>query len=372
MRKTLSNACFDICAANLGSEILPPVLGGEGPKLRRITSRCRLAACIILGANGEREMALPGVRGSRAFIVLATLLAAPASLCAQQNSGGIAATPAELTALTPLWKGERFADGRPKFPDALLERLKGVKLAHAWGVVRAHGYHYQFEGGWKMLHPDKSFVGRALTAAYTPSRPDLEEHVLRSGKAENRLGRPNSWPIDMLQKGDVYVADGFGKVVDGTLIGDNLATAIFARTGNGVVFNAAARKRDGLLQIEGFNALVRDWHPSEIKGVLLSSINRPIRIGQATVLPGDIIMARYEGMLAIPVHLGEEAVITGEILLIKDEFGHMRLRERRYTPGQIDSPWTPEIRDDFWRWYGRRKNNPPLPKKEFERVLDRT
>jgi regulator of RNase E activity RraA len=290
----------------------------------------------------------------------------------QDQSGGIAASRAELLALTPQWKGERFADGRPKAADALLERLKGVKIAHAWGVLRSHSYHYQFEGGWKILHPDRSFVGRAMTAAYLPSRPDLEENVLRVGKAENRLGRPNSWPIDMLQKGDVYVADGFSKVIDGTLIGDNLGNAIYARTGNGVVFDAGARKRDGLLQIEGFNALVRDWHPSEIKGVLLSSINRPIRIGHATVLPGDIIMAKFEGMLAIPVHLAEEVATTGEILLIKDEFGHMRLRERRYTPGQIDSPWTPEIREDFFQWHKTRKNNPPIPRKEFEKVLDMT
>ncbi len=329
-------------------------------------------------------MAFPQFRSRNAlFFILAASVTLPAALNSQQSpenvaplnkdhSGSIASSQAELLALTPQWKGERFDDGRPKFPDTLLERMKGVKMAHAWGVLRSHGYPYQFEGGWKILHPDQPFVGRALTAAYLPSRPDLEEHVLRVGKAEKRLGRPNSWPIDMLQKGDVYVADGFSKVKDGTLIGDNLGTAIFARTGNGVVFDAGARKRDGLLQIQGFNALVRDWDPSEIKGVLLSSINRPIRIGQAIVLPGDVIMAKFEGMLAIPVHLAEEVVITGEILLVKDEFGHMRLREKRYTPGQIDSPWTAEIRADFYQWYKTRKNNPPIPLKEFDRVLDMT
>jgi 4-hydroxy-4-methyl-2-oxoglutarate aldolase len=317
------------------------------------------------------------------LIVLLTMLAmAPAQDAQRQPSevaaskldqpGGIAASKAELLAMTPQWKGERFADGRPKFPDTLLERMKAVKIAHAWGVLRGRGYHNQFDAGWKMLHPDKPFVGRALTAAYLPSRPDLEEHVLRVGKAENRIGRPNSWPIDMLQKGDVYIADGFGKVIDGTLIGDNLATAIFARTGNGVVFDAGARKRDGLLQIEGFNALVRDWDPSEIKGVLLSSINRPIRIGRAIVLPGDIIMAKFEGVLAIPVHVAEEVVITGEVLLIKDEFAHMRLRERRYTPGQIDSAWTDAIKADFFQWYKTRKNNPPISLKEIEKLLDMT
>jgi regulator of RNase E activity RraA len=300
------------------------------------------------------------------------IVASSAGPSSQEQPGGIAGSKAEVLAMTLQWKGERFADGRPKVPDALLERMKAIKIAHAWRVLRGHDYHNQFEGGWKMLHQDKSFVGRALTAAYVPSRPDLEEHVLRVGKAEKRIGRPNSWPIDMLQKGDVYVADGFGKVIDGTLIGDNLGVAIFTRTGNGAVFDAGARKRDGLLQIQGFNALVRDWDPSEIKGVLLSSINRPIRIGRAMVLPGDVIMARYEGMLAIPAHLAEEVVVTGEVLLIKDEFAHMRLRERRYTPGQIDSPWTREIKADFFEWYKTRKNNPPTPRSVIEKLLDLT
>ena len=124
------------------------------------------------------------------------------------------------------------------------------------------GYDNNFEGGWKILNPDEAFVGRALTAAYLPSRPDLQEHITRAGQSEGRIGRPNSWPIDMLQKGDVYVADGFGKVIDGTLIGDNLGNAIFAKTGTGVVFYAAARDLEGLRRIKGFNALVREWDHS--------------------------------------------------------------------------------------------------------------
>ena len=288
---------------------------------------------------------------------------------AQDRPAGMAASKAELLAMTPLWKGERYADGRPKFPDHLLQRMKAVSIEDAWELLRKYGYHNQFEGGWKILHKDKPFVGRALTAAYLPSRPDLDEHILRIGKAEARIGRPNSWPIDMLQKGDVYVADGFGKVIDGTLMGDNLGTAIYARSGTGVVFHAGARDLEGLLRIDGFNAFVRDWDPSEIKGMVLTSINRPIRIGRAVVLPGDVILAKREGVLAIPVHLAEEVVVTGEIIAIKDEFGHLRLRERVYTPGQIDSPWTNEIKADFFRWYKARKNNPSIPLEEIEKHL---
>jgi regulator of RNase E activity RraA len=217
-----------------------------------------------------------------------------------------------------------------------------------------------------MLHPDQPFVGRALTAAYLPSRPDLVEHVTQVGKAEGRIGRSNSWPIDMLQKGDVYVADGFGKVIDGTLIGDNLGNAIYAKSGTGVVFHAGARDVEGLREIKGFNAFVRGWDPSEIKNMVLASINRPIRIGRAVVLPGDVILARRGGVVVIPAQLAEEVVVTSEIIGLKDEFGHMRLKEGVYTPGQIDSPWTEPIKADFFKWLKLRKNNPPIPLKEIE------
>ena len=287
-----------------------------------------------------------GNRAGLLFLVIGLAIAAiaaaqePPNSAAPDRSGGIAASKAEMLFLTSLWKGDRYPDGRPKVPDDLLKRMKAVSIEEAWDVLRLDGYENQFAGGWQMLHPDQPFVGRALTAAYLPSRPDLVEPIMKNGKAEGRIGPSNSWPIDMLQRGDIYVADGFGKVADGTMIGDNLGNAISARTGTGVVFDAGARDPDGLKQIEGFNAYVRGWDPSFMKNMVLSSINRPIRIGRVTVLPGDVILARNEGVIVIPAHLAEKVVVTAEIVALKDEFGHERLRSGIYTPGQIDVPWT--------------------------------
>lgn len=281
----------------------------------------------------------------------------------------MAAAPSEIAALTSEWKGERASDGRPRVADDLLTRLKGVSIEEAWDVLRQRGYENQFVGGWQMIHPDRPFVGRALTAAYVPSRPDLVARVLRLGKEEGRIGPTNSWPIDMLRKGDVYIADGFGKVADGTLIGDNLGNSIFAKTGTGVVFDAGARDLDGLRQIEGFNACVRGWDPSFLKNVTLSSINRPIRIGTTTVIPGDVILARQEGVIVIPAHLAEEVVVTAEIVALKDEFGHLRLKEGVYTPGQIDVPWTAPIKADFFKWLDARPSRPPIPRDRIEKQL---
>jgi regulator of RNase E activity RraA len=301
----------------------------------------------------------PGAAGSKI---------APGAV-AEARPSGIAASKADLLAITLLWNGERSADGRPKVPDELLRRMKTVSIEEAWDVLRQAGYENQFAGGWQMLHQDRPFVGRALTAAYLPSRPDLVEPIMETGKAEGRVGPSNSWPIDMLQPGDVYIADGFGKIADGTLIGDNLGNAIYARTGTGVVFDAGARDPDGLRKIDGFNAYVRGWDPTFMRNVVLSSINRPIRVGPVTVIPGDVILARNEGVIVIPAHLAEKVVVTAEIIALKDEFGHARLKAGVYTPGQIDVPWTAPIKADFFKWLESRPNRPPIPNEVIEKHL---
>ncbi len=301
--------------------------------------------------------------------LVAACLGGATAAVAQDRPGGVAASRAEVLALTSAWTGERGPDGRPKVADDLLVRMKSVSIEEAWEVLRKEGYENQFVAGWQMLHEDRPFVGRALTTAYLPARPDLVELVTRGGKEDGRIGPSNSWPIDMLARDDVYIADGFGKVADGTLVGDNLGNAIYARTGTGVVFDAGARDPDGLKKIEGFNAYVRGWDPSFLKNVVLASINRPIRIGRTTVLPGDVILARREGVIAIPAHLAGRVVVTAEVVALKDEFGHARLREGVYTPGQIDVPWTDPIKADFFRWLESRPEAGKIPRAEVEKHL---
>lgn len=272
---------------------------------------------------------------------------------------------------TPAWTGERLPDGRPKVPDDILKRMKNVSIEDAWGILRNEGYHNQFDGNWQILHQDVPVVGRALTAQYMPSRPDMKKMIDEQGKAEGRIGSSNSWPIDMLQKGDVYVADGFGKVVDGTLIGDNLGNSIYAKSGNGVVFDGSVRDIEGLAEIEGFNAFVRGWDPSFIQEVTLTAINVPIRIGRAVCLPGDVVLAKREGVIFIPAHLAEKVVKNSEAIVLRDRFGHQRLKEGKYTPGQIDGKWSEEIRNDFFNWLKENMNDLPVPKEAIQEILDK-
>ncbi|PQA54094.1 RraA family protein [Siphonobacter curvatus] len=281
------------------------------------------------------------------FVVVASLLLAAQLRTSAQHINA----PKELIqTYTSQYKGERFPDGRPKVPDDLVKRLKDISLEEAWGVLRNEGYTNQFEAGWMRISPGKVLAGRVLTAQYMPSRPDMENPVKEKGKAENRKGAPNSWPIDQLTENDVYVADGFGKLVDGTLIGDNLGNSIYAKSKTGVVFDGSVRDLEGLEEIEGFTGFVRGFDPSFIKDMLMTGINYPIRIGRATVVPGDLVLGKTEGVIFIPAHLAEKVITSSEWIALTDDFGHQMLREGKYTPGEIDMKWSPAIVQTFRDW----------------------
>ncbi|MDH5400590.1 MAG: RraA family protein [Cyclobacteriaceae bacterium] len=275
----------------------------------------------------------------------------------------------EIVGFTSEWTGERDNYGRPLVPDDILQRMKNVSIEEAWSVLRGEGYNNQFEGGWLTIHSDKVIVGRVLTAQYMPLRPDISNRILEKGKQQGRIGNSNSWPIDMLQKGDVYVADAFNKGMDGTLIGDNLGNSIYAKSGNGVIFNGSLRDLEGLEQIEGFNAYVRSWNPTYLKEVMLTGINVPINIGQVTVFPGDVVLAKREGIIFIPAHLAERVVITAEIVMLRDRFSVERLKAGKYTPGQIDSKWTDAIEKDFGKWLDDHKSELPVSKEKIQEFL---
>ena len=163
-----------------------------------------------------------------------------------------------MLALTPNWKGERFENGRPKVPDELLKRLKLVTLEEAWAVLRNENYKYNYEDGWQTINPDSVLVGRAVTATFMPGRPDLQKVIDDRGLTkEGRLKAQNTWPIEILIKGDVYVADQFGAHNNGPTVGDNLGNSIYSRTGNGIVYYGAIRDINGLKELGGFTSFFK-------------------------------------------------------------------------------------------------------------------
>ncbi|MGI8961913.1 MAG: RraA family protein [Bryobacteraceae bacterium] len=253
--------------------------------------------------------------------------------------------------VTRAWTGERFPGGRPKVPDAVLDRLKDVTAEEAWDTLGEAGYHLQFEGGWKELNGGERLIGRAVTCVFMPIRPDMNSVIADHGKREGRIGSgQNSWVIDTLTKRDVMVVDLFGKIDGGTIIGDNLGTSIMTKTGTGLVVDGAVRDPTGLSEIKGFHIFTRDFHPSAIEDAMLMGINVPIRIGHVTVLPGDVVLSDRDGITFIPPQLAEKVADTAELTRYQDEWGHSMLREGKYSPGQIDARWTKKMIDEFNTW----------------------
>ena len=262
---------------------------------------------------------------------------------------------------TPDWHGDRFPDGRPNVPDSVLVRLKDVTADEAWDVLEDAQYRNQFEGGWKVINPGPRLVGRVVTAVFMPRRPDVDSVIQANGKKENRIGDENSWIIDILKPGDVLVVDLFGKVRYGTIIGDNLATAIYSKSHNGLIVNGAVRDVTGIQEMPGFQVYTRGVDPSALEHVMLTGINVPIRIGDVTVMPGDIAIGDPEGVTFVPPQLAEKLADETEMDHLIDEWGHMMLREGKYTPGQIDEKWTTKMIEEFNAWLEKKGSKLRMP-----------
>ena len=200
-----------------------------------------------------------------------------------------------------------------------------------------------------------------MTSVFLPHRPDLDQVVVSAGAREGHSAgdRQNSWIIDNLTSGDVMVTDIFGKVENGTVIGDNLGTAVASRTGAGAVIDGGVRDLHGLTALENVNFFCRGVHPTAILDVTLGGINVPVRIGTATALPGDVVLGTPSGVTFIPPHLAERVAVVAEDVAVRDIFGKLRLAERIYGSAEIDVPvWAPEIEEDFQRWRHAREADP--------------
>jgi regulator of RNase E activity RraA len=299
-----------------------------------------------------------------AILVLVSCISFSISLPAQTISRE------ELIFLTSGWKGERFADGRPKIPDNLLERAKKIYIDDAWTVLKNEGYLNQFEGNWKTVN-DTIITGRAVTAMFMPSRPDVEKNIKERGTRQGRKGNTNSWPIETLTKGDLYVADAFGKISGGPIMGATLANSIYSKSGNGVVFDGSARDLLEIQNIKGFNAFVRDFHPSFTEEMVLMGLNTAIRIGNVMVLPGDLVIAQKEGVLFVPAHMAEQVVSTAEFVIRKDQFGFEMVRTGKYSTGEIDSQWTDAIKTEFLKWLEKHPELGKMTREELDKVMSK-
>jgi 4-hydroxy-4-methyl-2-oxoglutarate aldolase len=267
----------------------------------------------------------------------------------------------ELTAQNPF---DRFPDGRPKVPDALIERARSLSAEEIWAILPGKGFRNQYEDGFQVLHPGKKMVGRAFTVQFMPSRPDVDSVLQSKAQARgiNRLN--NQAAIDMLQPGDVFVVDLFGKTEGGTIVGDNLFYYILKATrGTGLVVDGSIRDLEGIAEMK-MPAYFRHAHPSAIANVVVSGINVPVRIGNVTVMPGDLVVGDREGVYFIPPQLVTQVVDNADVVHIHDEWTRKKFDEGKYKSSEIyGSPRDPALKKEYEEYLKKRleevrKKNP--------------
>jgi 4-hydroxy-4-methyl-2-oxoglutarate aldolase len=285
-----------------------------------------------------------------AFCWTALLLLAPAA------SAQLFSFPkSELIDYTAQNPFNRFPDGRPKVPDDLLERARGLSAEEIWEVLDEKGFKNQYADGFHVLHPDKTMVGRAFTVQFMPLRPDVGE-VLKAKAKEHGVARLNNQTaIDMLQPGDVLVVDLFGKKTDGTIVGDNLFYYVMQAThGAGLVVDGSVRDLDGISEIP-MPAYFRAVDPTPIGNVMLTAINTPVRIGTTTVMPGDLVVGDREGVYFVPPQFVEEVLNRADEIHIHDEWTKKKFAEGKYKSSEIySSPTDPKLQQEYHEYLKKR------------------
>lgn len=263
-------------------------------------------------------------------------------------------TPEQMIKFTPKNPFERFLDGRPKAPDSLLDKMKGLSCEEILGVLNGAKFINQFEGNWRLLHPGRKLIGRAVTAQFMPYRPDIAEIAEADAHAKGLGKNANQRVIDMLQPGDVLVVDLFGKIKQGTFVGDNLATAIYSATRTGFVIDGAIRDLEGIYPIE-MGAYFRGVHPSAIGNVMLTAVNVPVRIGNATVLPGDVVFGDREGIFFVPPQYLEEIVKRADETHVHDEWTKAKFLTGKYKASELyPSPSDPALKKEYQEYLKKR------------------
>jgi len=296
--------------------------------------------------------------------IIARILIA-CSLCGASTAlAQIKQTKEQILFYTADWKGERFPDGRPKVADNLLQRALDVSIEDIWDYLRGQRYVNQFETGWQALHVEKPFAGRALTAQFMPQRPDMTAAISAEGKAEGRVSGTNSWVINELQMGDTMVCDGYGKVVEGTLIGSNLGSGIAAHTHSGFIFDAGIRDAEENREIANLNGFYRGYDPSAWAQMQLTGINVPVRIGRAVVLPGDLVLAKRDGVIFIPATLAAAAVAKAEFTNLQDAF-NFELNSQGKNGAEFEGGWNTQKYAAFEKWVDAHPEKLNMTRAEF-------
>jgi len=295
------------------------------------------------------------MRVMRAVGLVVVTVSAALFLSANSDAQVFKLTKNELIALTAQNPFERFPDGRPKVPDDLIERARGLSAEEIWAVLPGKGFPNQYEDGFEILHPGTKLVGRAFTVQFMPMRPDVDEPLQARAKETGLERLTNQTVIDMLQPGDVLVVDLFGKKEGGTFVGDNLFYYVMKATrAAGMVLDGSIRDLEGIAGMP-MPAYFRHAHPTPIGNVMLTGINIPVRIGDVTVMPGDLVFGDREGVYFVPPALVTNVLDRADETHIHDEWTKKKFDEGKYKSSEIyGSPHDPALKTEYEEYLKKR------------------
>jgi regulator of RNase E activity RraA len=301
------------------------------------------------------------IRGFRG-LTLAAVCSLASTLAPVANAQLWTWTKDQMVEYTKAWTGERFPDGRPKVPDQWLQRAKDtsaeeITISSGGRGGGGGGGYSQYEGDFRVLHPELHMSGRAFTVVFMPNRADLDSVITAKLRDRGIPTLNNQFVIDMLQPGDVLVVDLYGKHEGGTIVGDNLFYYIMKATkGGGLVVDGSFRDLDGIADMQ-MPCYYRYAHPSALtpQTTTVAGVNVPIRIGNVTVVPGDLVSGDKEGVSFIPPSQAEGILDRADTLHVHDEWTRKKFDEGKYKSSEIySSPKDPALQKEYQEYLAKR------------------
>jgi regulator of RNase E activity RraA len=239
--------------------------------------------------------------------------------------------------------------------------MRGVSADEIFGVLGQGGggggrggannpgnFRSTYADGFQILHGEKKMVGRAFTVQFMPLRQDIEDYANAHAKEHDAPRAYNQEALDLLQPGDVLVVDLFGMGENGTIVGDNLFYYVMKTTKSaGLVVDGAIRDLEGIMEMD-MPLYFKKSHPSYLTNVTLTGINIPIRIGNATVMPGDVVVGDPEGIYFVPPQMVERVITSSDTIHIHDEWTRKKFDEGKYKSSDIySSPKDPALLKEY-------------------------
>ncbi|MCC6791118.1 MAG: hypothetical protein IT336_05510 [Thermomicrobiales bacterium] len=239
---------------------------------------------------------------------------------------------------------------------ALRDELAKVSTATACQLMINRGWRNGYMLG---LRPLQTFglgvrlVGRARTCRYLTRRGPEGPH----DPAARRVS-PEITLIETIRPGDVFCVDALGVPTAG-IIGDILSARLNANGVLAAVIHGAVRDSPYIRDV-GLPVFAAGVQPSHSgRDLVPVDYDRPIDMAGVHVIPGDVILADDEGVMAMPLDLAEYIAEHGPP---KEELEGW-IRGKIVAGGSVHDyyPPTPEKAADYERETGKRIDPPPPP-----------